>query len=60
MDPPIKNLKVKITVPGHMMAPVKCFGALSITRKTLALLKAPSWKKKSIKTAKNTIVGCFS
>ena len=29
MDPPIKKEKVKITVLGHMMDPVKRFGAVS-------------------------------
>ena len=33
MVPPIKKWKVKITVPGNMMAPAKHFDALSVTQK---------------------------
>ena len=50
--PPIKNLNVKITLLGHMMAPAKRFGALSVTQKNMAFLKVPFWKK-SRKTTLN-------
>ena len=50
INPPFKKWKLKITVPGHI--PVKPFGALSITQKTLALFKVPVWIK-SRKTTRN-------
>ena len=59
MDPSFKKSKGKITVPGHMMAPAKRFGAQSVTQKTMAFFKVTFWGGKVPKKQCQYFFSCF-